>query len=274
MSSFELLLSTRNKKSEKDLDLFKKGIFSNCLIVNQVSENVLYSETLYQNNIKMVTYKGAGLSLNRNTSLKVSCAEIVLITDDDVMMVSGYETIITDSFKKYPNADIIIFKASTFNDLDFRNSYPKSNKFLSLIELYSVSSIEIAFRRKKVLQKDIWFNESFGLGSKYESGEELLFLTEAKKKGLNILFLPHTIVKHPVFSSGYKFDNRLFFSKGALLFALYGSFSYLLLLLFCFKKKIQFYKSVRLFDAIRFSYLGARDFQINRDVSFNSNAGL
>ena len=48
----------------------------------------------------------------------------------------------------------------------------------------SVCSCQITFKRKSIVDNNIFLNEMFGIGSKFISGEENIFLKEALKKKL------------------------------------------------------------------------------------------
>ena len=58
-----------------------------------------------------------------------------------------------------------------------------------------MTSFEIAFRRESV-QGRLWFNEKFGIGAIFPSGEEDVFLRDCLDTGLKGLFLPITIARH------------------------------------------------------------------------------
>jgi len=85
-----------------------------------------------------------------------------------------------------------------------------------------VSTVEIAFRRKVIIDNKLRFDESFGLGTNFPTGSEFIFLTDALKKGLNILYVPEVIVIHPKESSGQVWDAHLIQARGAMLYRVFG----------------------------------------------------
>lgn len=150
-----------------------------------------------------------GLSKNRNNALKHATGDVCVVCDDDVRFLEGFEDVIINSYKKNLSAEVITFKSINLQGKE-RKKY--SNKIFqhSLVSILSVSSIEITFKRKSVLGNEISFDENFGLGAKYSSGEENIFLSDCKKKGLDLYFVPEIINKHPQKSSGISYSkNRI-----------------------------------------------------------------
>ena len=56
--------------------------------------------------------------------------------------------------------------------------------------------------------KNLRFNEDFGIGSRYISGEESVFLKDAEKSGRSIIFVPKTIVDTPKATTGKQFPDN------------------------------------------------------------------
>lgn len=134
-----------------------------------------------------------GLSVNRNTALSQATAPVLLISDDDTDYTEDGLRAVMDSFRTYPDADIIAFR---YASACFRKTYPQCSVSLdNPPKGYFVSSIEIAFRRESV-QGRIWFNENFGVGAVFPYGEEDIFLKDCLDAGLKGIFVPVTIARH------------------------------------------------------------------------------
>ena len=100
-----------------------------------------------------------------------------------------------------------------------------------------VSSLEIAFRRSSLRSVELCFDERFGLGAEFPTGEENIFLIDALHKGLKILYLPIPIVIHPEYHSGGDFHNHnLIMARGAMFCRMFARASWLVALAFAFKK--------------------------------------
>ncbi|MBR1518918.1 MAG: glycosyltransferase family 2 protein [Prevotella sp.] len=173
-------------------------------------------KSLIRSDVKIVTIKGKGLSRNRNNALKHAISDICLIADDDVTYdISGIERL-CQYYENNPDIDLIAFQFSSNSskkkypniDFDLRKS-PKG---------YSVSSIEISFRREKV-QGIQFFNELLGLGSPMcDSGEENVFILDCLNSGLNCHYYPFSVVFHEGESTGRSRggETRVVFSRGVL----------------------------------------------------------
>lgn len=210
----------------------RNNILSKCIIVNQ--NNLDKKETL-EDNIELINSKSKGLSFSRNIALSNMNGDIGLIADNDVVYIDGYEETILNAFKKYPEYDIITFQVQTPDGTLFNNYSDKITNH-NLLTIMKVCSIEIAFKKESLNKVKLKFDEKFGLGSKFPTGEEAIFLSDALKKELKLLYLPIPIVIHPKESSGTNYNEKLIVSKGAMLYRIFGYKSYFISILFTLKK--------------------------------------
>lgn len=223
----QVLCSTMN--SEKPLFTQKGFQAESNLIINQIK-----SENEFCPNF--INFYERGLSKSRNRGIENSEADICLITDNDVYFDDNLLKIIETYFNKHTDADILTFQIETPEGEPFKEY---KNKFFwhNKLSLAKVCSVEIAFRRKSILEKKIKFDESFGLGTKFPTGEEYIFLSDSLKAGLKIAYIPKVIAYHPKESSGNNFDNLdLIKAKGAMINRVFGIFGLPLCLLFSLKK--------------------------------------
>ena len=88
-------------------------------------------------------------------------------------------------------------------------------------------AVRVAFRRSSVQKANLWFTTLFGGGCLFPSGEDSLWLLDAKRKGLTFYVSKETIGKvdmeESTWFSGY--DEKFFFGKGACCAAMYGRWS-------------------------------------------------
>ncbi|MGP5551145.1 glycosyltransferase family 2 protein [Psychrobacter namhaensis] len=223
--SFQILVSTMNNKfHSRNLTLDIPH-----LIINQITKDIRPVED--KHTINMYT---SGLSVSRNEALSNASSDICLISDDDLTYIPNIHQSIQQVFNLYPDADIITFKISRSEGEDYKK-YPNKPFYHNMRTLMKVSSVEIAIRRN-VIEDKLRFDEDFGLGAKYPTGEEIIFLTDALKQGKSILFYPLTIANHPDISSGSNYSiGNLAKAKGAMLYRVFSSKSYLLCLAFAIK---------------------------------------
>ena len=155
--------------------------------------------------------EGRGLCRNRNHALEMATGDVVLMADDDNRYTADLIKNVFEAYEAYPDVDVIHFQAL---DLDGKplHAYPADY----------VSSVEMTFRRGvKVL-----FNEKFGLGSeKLCSGEEEVWMKDARDAGYSVLYVPKPVVMTPAGTTGACFvgNEKLQMSKGATFRYVYGT---------------------------------------------------
>lgn len=214
----------------KSAAVFRRSCFGdNTIIVDQHSA---FKEPVFPGHI---IDSGVGLARSRNIGISNVESDYILISDDDVSFLPGVDAAIEKAFLDN-DADILTFMAITPSGTPFRNY--KSKKFNhNYLTIFGVSSIEIAMRRSSIIKHKLKFDERFGLGSDFPTGEEIIFLADAHKHGLSILFLPAPIVIHPAESSGSALygNHQLIQAKGAMFARMFGLRGLLFNLLFSIK---------------------------------------
>lgn len=227
----EILISTMNKTSFSFLnEMFPNEEIRelNILIINQTRKGEELISKL--DNIRVINSFEKGLSKSRNLAIKNSVGDICLIADDDTQYVAGFDKIIMNTFLEQPNASVIRFKIDTFCGKDYK-LYPKQSKVLRTTrDISNISSVEIAFKRKCIINNGILFNLYFGLGSNFSSGEEYLFLKDVLKMGLDAYFENKVIVKHTLERTTKIASSNFIKTKAALYYIDYNILSYLFLL--------------------------------------------
>ena len=183
----EVLISTMNL--EKQQDLLKKMCVDGSVIINQ-TENKHIADIKTGKN-KLYSYEEKGLSKSRNRAIKNSNADICIVADDDLKYEDDYEKIVEEGYKKYPDADIIIFFVDNI-DSTRRRKIRREGK-INFIASMKVQSVQMTFKRKSIVEKGIKFNKNFGSGAELYCGEENIFLTYCLRKGLKIYYIPKKI---------------------------------------------------------------------------------
>ncbi len=163
------------------------------LVSWQTDGNTPIPATLDRADFSIHTTDTKGLSANRNIALSIATAPLLLIGDDDVDYSEEGLRGVLDAFATHPDKDLLTFR---YESLSHSKFYPTRQCDLSTPEKgYFVTSFEIALRKDSVRGK-IWFNENFGIGSTFPSGEEDVFIRECLDAGLKGLFIPLTINRH------------------------------------------------------------------------------
>lgn len=212
----EVLLSCMN---QKDFSITEKmNLTTDILIVNQCDENKYEERVVNEKKQRMIYTTQRGLSQSRNELLNNMEGDIGILCDDDVIYEKDYEEKIKKAYMELEKADIIVFNTNTS-----RKNNENISKQIYLIKKIKESdkhkyftSTRITFRKERIRKRNIWFNLNFGAGSIYSSGEESLFLREARKKKLRVFEYPSTIAnvfhENSTWFKGY--NKKFFFDKG------------------------------------------------------------
>ncbi len=163
--------------------------------------------------------KGRGISRNRNNAIAVADGDIALLADDDVRYRQEYINALIKTFNDDSSIDVACFKIATSGEEESYKDYAERSYLLNEEVHHYVSSMEIAFRLKAVKNRNIVFDQRFGLGSKFVSyGEEAVFIHDCIKAGLKVKYVPVYIVEHSAQSAtkikaDYTAEKNIF--KGA-----------------------------------------------------------
>lgn len=248
----EVLLSTMNL-SKKELK--QMNINSLCTVINQCKNN---NYEKYRN-FKIYSYDEIGLSNSRNRGLEKVENDIILLCDDDVIYCEEYEKIIIEEFNNNKNADIIIFNIDSPNRKIKEN---RKNKRLHFYNILRYSSQRIAFKKNSIDKYNIKFNNLFGAGAIYSSGEDTLFLVDALKHNLKIYSSVKNIgvVNHikSTWFNGY--NDKYFFDKGALFTAISSKYKLFLILQYLIRHN-EVLKEIKFNKAFKLMLNGSKDYR-------------
>ncbi len=260
MSELQVLISTMD---QKDYSICSKmNINSDAIVINQ-SDSVAYHK--YSHNgfdVDFYTFREQGLSRSRNEALMRSSADIICIADDDMVYTDTYREDILNEFSKHPEADAIAFNVESINvrNLTSITRYERIGK----IEYKEYCSVNLAFRREKLLYKNMSFNTMFGSGSEYSCGEDTIFMKELMDKGFHIYKSPLKIAKIDMSGSTWfnGYNEKFFHDKGALIGATYPRLSYILVFLQSLKNSKRRLGSYRHFRKVFDWYMkGLKDYK-------------
>lgn len=256
--NLEILISTSFTRLEQAVKLatkaHKKNTSLKFLIVCQLFDKPIDVKTKDEESewLKVIYSTTKGLAKSRNIALKHATEKYVWILDDDVeIKVEAIEPIIT-KFEE-SNADFITAQYEIENGVTFKK-YMAEQENHNLMSIMKVSSIEIFLKKSSFIESGILFDERFGLGANYKSGEENIVLSDALNHGLVGQYLPISTSIHPAITSGNRFDEPITISsKGALIKRVFGVKGFMLLIPFYFKKLLQgHFNEIGWFNALKF----------------------
>ena len=200
---------------QKDTSIIRKSnIQTDVVVVNQCDEDKVEEYDFINKkgntcHAMIIFTKERGLSKSRNMAIKNCDADICLLADDDEYFSDDYESIIFSTFRNHPEVGLIAF-ALTRKDLKDGKSYPKVEKELGFKQIFSTSSLQLAFRRSN----NIFFDEIMGSGTGNGGGEENKFLFDVRRKRIKMWYNPSVIATvNPGESIWFKGYNEQFFKN-------------------------------------------------------------
>lgn len=228
----QVLISTMNLEMDSQVDKLLKqmNINTDYIIVNQVKDEKRV--TIHKENV--LTVEQYGLSRSRNLALATTSSDIVMLADDDLRYVDGYDAIVKKAYSQHPKVDIICFFVESKNKAR-KVKKPLFSK-VGYINTMRICSFQISMKRSSV--KDIMFDERFGSGSRYNRGEENIFLCDCLRKGLKIKFVNQKIgeVEQKRSSWFHGFSKEYFEVQGKIFRRMYPRFYYVAILQFAIRK--------------------------------------
>ena len=174
--------------------------------------------------VSVYKYKGHGLSANRNLALDKATAEIVMYADDDARILPTTPDTVTRVFADDPQLDVAFFTATTYTGKPLKQYPDKAFQVLALPTGYTISALEMAFRRSSV-QGRVRFDERFGLGTRFLTcGEEEIWIEDALRTGLKMCYFPHKVVETSTMlkKSLVYVDAGVQRSRGAIAYYMHG----------------------------------------------------
>lgn len=214
--SVQLLVATMHKKNH---DILKDmNIQSDAIVINQCDRNAFEKFNYNGHEILFYSFNERGVGRSRNNALLRSTQEICVFADEDMIYLDNYSELIENEFKKNPKADVIIFSIDSLNPKRPLSKISKNGK-VGRKEAMRYGCARIAFRRNRIIEKNIWFSLLFGGGAKYSSGEDTIFLQDCIKNGLNVyksaVKIANVKQEDSTWFNGY--NEKLFYDKGVLL---------------------------------------------------------
>ena len=189
--TIEVLLSCMHQPDTSIVS--RSNIQCNVVVVNQTDYDersiIPFKNKDSQDSlIKFLSTTERGLSKSRNMAIKNSTADFCLICDDDEILVDDCSNIICKAFEENPTADVIAFKIEGTG-----KNYCGRKKNINYISALQLASWQLAFRRNKIVENNILFDETLGSGVSKAGGEENMFIYDCLKRNLNVIYLPLTI---------------------------------------------------------------------------------
>jgi glycosyltransferase involved in cell wall biosynthesis len=228
-----------------NIKLFESHPHINYVVVHQQPQGVPVESMSYLKNRNDVLYiptNTKGLSISRYIAIKNSTGDYIMIMDDDVdFFLDSIEKLITCMDED--DVDISTYYHKYTNGKTTKN---KDHSFYhNRLNIANPSSIDICLKRESIIASGVLFDEDFGLGTNYPSGEEMIFLSDCIKSGLKLKRYPIEVCIHPPVTSGSDFysTKEKILAKKAMFKRVYGQLGGLMFILFILKKYPAAYKA-------------------------------
>lgn len=257
-NKIEVLVSTIDLEQNED-DLFKSmNINIDATIWNQSSfQSIFQSNKTPDQKIISDTQRGIGLS--RNKLILNSKADICVLADDDMIFKDNFEFIVQEQFLKHPDADVLLFNLGAEGTSEFSNT-TKINR----LNYTKYGAARFAFRRKSIINNDIFFTLLFGGGALFGSGEDTIFLKDCLSNKLRIYGVNATIADlygtdNSTWFDGY--NEKFFKDKGSLFYRLNKYLFFINALQFSFRKHSLSKGEIGFLKAFILMYAGSRNYK-------------
>ena len=256
----ELLMSCMHQNDDSLVRASK--ITSDVVVINQCDRED-YAEYPTEHGIaRMFSTKQRGLTKSRNMAIAKSNADVCLLCDDDEVFQPDYHCQILNAYEALPQADVIIFKMvnrqPSFPDQIMRLRFPKTMK---------VSSWQISFRKASLVAKGVAFDELLGAGTGNGAEEELKFLWDCQKAGLQIYYVPTPIASVAQTESTWfgGFTEQFFINRGATTRYIMGlPLAAVYAVYYCLRKKSMYSHQITPANALKATFRGIRENKITK----------
>ncbi|WP_174728961.1 glycosyltransferase [Mesobacillus harenae] len=229
---FSRLLSSLESQTHKDIEV---------IIVSQDNHKNVQNmiEKFPSLAVKHIKSEEKGLSLARNKAIPFINGDVVTFSDDDCWYPEDALNKVAKSFDGQKESDVICFQIYDPVQESYYKPYPQTDiPEIKMRQVFQRSSIEIFIQLSRLKKEDLRFNENFGLGARYPSGEENIMLSCLFRKGYKISYENRVVVYHAKPSQKSRLNLNTFKSKGPLLKEIFGPYTGFLMLSALFLKKI------------------------------------
>ena len=260
MGDVQVLVATMNRKKYDYTLLDNLNINSKAIIVNQCDRDEVIKFYYNGYDIIWIDSKERGISKSRNTAINYADADFCLLVDDDEILKSNYSEIINRIFLENNKVSLIRFRIEGI-EKSFKK-YPTKAQNIGFFKSMKISSVEVAFKRQDILDKNIKFDELLGAGSEFNHGEENVFVYNCLKNKLKVKYVPIVIAQlHIGTSSWFKgFNKHYLIGSGAAYAAMSKRFTWLFIMQFAIRHYNLYKENMSFFSATKYMFDGKKQY--------------
>ena len=140
---------------------------------------------------------GRGLARARNIGVSAAVGSVVVFVDDDAVPDANYIGVIAKAFEENPNLAALAGRILTLEDgRPYARTLDNRPRVLGRGDWRRFFGGNFAIRRT-VLDRIGPFDERFGAGRRWASGEETDYFFRMQYRNCPIAYLPEAVVRHP-----------------------------------------------------------------------------
>ncbi|MBU2972627.1 glycosyltransferase family 2 protein [Pseudoalteromonas sp. C2R02] len=158
-------------------------------------------------NATIISSHELGLSKSRNLAIDHCDTKYIVFSDDDNTYIEQFSSTIKKYQSQLNDPEFISFQIHDKNGIPFKD-YSDQLKTHTNVSAMRISSIENIVNCDFLKKHNIYFDESFGLGAKYPSCEQPIFLAQLLKAGAQAYYVPEPLAIHPKEHSGLDFYTQ------------------------------------------------------------------
>lgn len=202
---FSLIMATigRYEETRRFLEALKKQTYPHyeLIVVDQSATDEIeklcdtYRECMSISHIRSERF---GISFARNQGLKIANGDVLGFPDDDCEYPENLLYTVTKYFDQYPGIHGLTgCVQDKQTGLPVAGRFAKTQGFVTIRNLWCKHISVSMFLKNSVIEEVGEFDEDFGLGAEYGSGEETDLLLRALKSGFSMFYTPDIVVYHP-----------------------------------------------------------------------------
>ncbi|QCD45347.1 glycosyltransferase, family 2 [Campylobacter mucosalis CCUG 21559] len=234
-----IVVSTMDLKEPNKL-IKRLNVKTDCIIINQTNYDSTEMLSFENFNVKIIHTTSKGLSKSRNLGLSLADldTDFIYFADDNFKFVDNYLEILNSNLNSFYN--IFAFSVTRNGKRDGRENFiHTSPKKIGYIGSMRLMTPQIIFDFKFLKDKNIKFDEQFGSGAQFGSGEENILLFEclkngAKTKGIQVKLGEKLDIRQSTWFRGL--DSEFLFNRGAIFAKMSKRYSNILIVQFLLRK--------------------------------------
>lgn len=163
-------------------------------------------------NITHIKSLRKGIALNKNLGIKNSKGSLITFPDDDCKYYPDTLQNAYDYSQKHVNVEMFYGRIYDIEQkINIIRNWANSEIKLNKVNFHNNFSAISCFSRNK----NIVFDETFGVGSKYGCGEEFDYIMQALNLGMKVIYTPEISMWHPKLNVNVMSGEKVYYyAKG------------------------------------------------------------